>query len=162
MIVRKCPICKKLVWFWQDRAKVNIELKTGKTLKVFLHLDCFLGSYHNWEVIYRNAETRRGGSEMKKIYIAGKITGDPDYRAKFRAEDERLRALGYDTVNPAELVPEGTPWDMAMRTVIKAMLDCDGVSLLPGWRNSRGAVIEECLARLLKMDVREIAGWDGR
>ena len=32
-----------------------------------------------------------------KIYLAGKITGDENYREKFRKQEERLRMMGsYD------------------------------------------------------------------
>lgn len=41
-----------------------------------------------------------------KIYIAGAITGDPEYREKFRRAEEAVRAEGHVAVNPAVL-PEG-------------------------------------------------------
>lgn len=41
-----------------------------------------------------------------KIYIAGKINGDPGYLDKFRGEAEKLEALGHIVLNPAAL-PEG-------------------------------------------------------
>lgn len=48
-----------------------------------------------------------------KIYIAGKITGDPNYKMKFRMTAKHIQEL-YPTaviLNPAEL-PEGlTPKD---------------------------------------------------
>ena len=94
---------------------------------------------------------------MKKIYISGKITGDPNYREKFLKEEDRLFSLGYEPVNPAACVPSGTEWAKAMKTVLRVMLLCDGVSLLPDWRKSRGAKIEARLARKLGMDVRPYA-----
>ena len=45
-----------------------------------------------------------GGKEMNKIYIAGKITGDPEYRAKFAAVEEMLERDPVNVViNPAVL-----------------------------------------------------------
>ena len=41
-----------------------------------------------------------------KIYIAGAITGDPEYREKFRRAEEAVRAEGHVAVNQAVL-PEG-------------------------------------------------------
>jgi hypothetical protein len=46
-----------------------------------------------------------------------------------------------------------------MKTVVREMLTCDGVALLPDWKESRGAKIEERLARELEMDVRNISEW---
>jgi len=97
----------------------------------------------------------------RKIYISGKVTGDPDYGEKFIAEADRLRALGYRPVNPTAQIPEDESWPSAMRIALGAMLACDGVSLLPGWRESRGAKVEERLTRELEMDVRASHEWDG-
>jgi len=96
---------------------------------------------------------------MKKIYIAGKVTGLVDYKARFEAESRRLRTLGYRPVNPTEIIDEGEPWESAMKTALRAMLECDGVSLLPDWMNSRGARMEYWLATELGMDVRRTEGW---
>ena len=38
-----------------------------------------------------------------KIYIAGKITGDRKYRAKFREAAKAMEALGHVVLNPATL-----------------------------------------------------------
>lgn len=76
-----------------------------------------------------------------KIYIAGKITGDPKYQNRFRGEAERLEALGHIVLNPAEL-PEGMSKAEYMR-ICFAMIDCaDTVFLLPGWQGSPGARLE--------------------
>ena len=96
---------------------------------------------------------------MKKIYISGKITGDPDYREKFKEEAARLYYLGYYPVNPAAMVPSDKSWAAAMKIVVSAMLLCDGVSLLPDWKKSKGAKIEVKLARKLGMDVRDSKKW---
>jgi len=96
---------------------------------------------------------------MKKIYICGKVTGDPDYDKKFLAEENRLFSLGYEPVNPAAFISRKEEWLKAMQMAIRAMLLCDGVSLLPSWKKSRGARIEASLARDLEMDVRDNLKW---
>lgn len=76
-----------------------------------------------------------------KIYIAGKITGDPKYRDRFRGEAEKLEGMGHIVLNPAEL-PEGMSKAEYMR-ICFAMIDCaDTVFLLPGWQGSPGAQLE--------------------
>ena len=95
------------------------------------------------------------------VYISGIITGDPGYMAKFRGEEERLRSLGYRPVNPAGIVPADVPREKAMRAAVRAMLQCEGVSLLPGWQRSKGARIEANLACALGLDVRRSGQWKG-
>ncbi len=41
-----------------------------------------------------------------KIYIAGRITGNPHYKAQFKATQTMLQEAGHTVLNPAEL-PEG-------------------------------------------------------
>ena len=77
-----------------------------------------------------------------KIYIAGKITGDPKYRDRFREEAEKLEGLGHIVLNPAELL-EGMSKAEYMR-ICFAMIDrADTVFLLPGWQGSAGARLEQ-------------------
>ena len=76
-----------------------------------------------------------------KIYIAGKITGDPDYKAKFNAAATAYRRLGYTVLNPASL-PEGMQKADYMR-ICFAMIDtADVVAFLPGYETSPGAQLE--------------------
>ena len=81
-----------------------------------------------------------------KIYIAGKITGDPGYLDKFRGEAERLEALGHIVLNPAVL-PEGMGKADYMRICLAMLDSADAIGLLHGWGSSPGARIEYELAR---------------
>lgn len=100
---------------------------------------------------------------MKRVYVSGPMTGMPDFNyPAFNAAAAQLRAAGYEVVNPAELDANDTgpmTWEQYMRRDIKALMDCDGLALLPGWRNSRGALLESFLARALGFDVRPLNGW---
>jgi len=96
---------------------------------------------------------------MKKIYICGKVTGDQNYREKFREEENRLYSHHFWPVNPAAFISANEPWSKAMKIALRMMLLCDGVSLLPDWKKSKGAKIEARLARELGMDVRENNNW---
>lgn len=76
-----------------------------------------------------------------KIYIAGKITGEPNYKEKFDIAATSLEAQGHIVLNPAEL-PEGMLPADYMR-ICFAMIDtADAIYLLKGWCSSSGASIE--------------------
>jgi hypothetical protein len=90
-----------------------------------------------------------------KLYLAGPMTGYPEFNfPAFHAEAARLRALGFEIINPAEIVTDqGVAWLDCMRADIKQLVDCDGIALLAGWAQSRGASIEQNLARDLGLRV---------
>ena len=68
-----------------------------------------------------------------KIYIAGKITGDPDY-----------------IVNPVEEVPQKWPWWRQMMRCLRLVSGCKVVAMLPDWNDSRGERIEHGWAKFLR------------
>lgn len=78
-----------------------------------------------------------------KIYIAGKITGDPNYHTKFcKAKLELLRhGLRPAILNPASL-PEGMDLCDYSRICVAMMESADVVAFLPDWQDSRGARLE--------------------
>ena len=77
-----------------------------------------------------------------KIYIAGKITGDPNYKAKFEAAaEEYQKKKGCIVLNPTWL-PGGMLSADYMR-ICFAMIDtADVVAFLPGYETSPGAQLE--------------------
>ena len=78
---------------------------------------------------------------MQKLYLAGKITGDPNYKCKFGSAAGELRKIGYSVMNPA-MLPDGFEYNEYMH-VCKAMIEvCDAVVLMPDWTESDGAKME--------------------
>lgn len=76
-----------------------------------------------------------------KIFISGKITGDPDYKAKFEAAAQFYKKKGYTVLIPSVL-PGGMLAADYMR-ICFAMIDtCDAVAFLPDFRQSAGAQLE--------------------
>lgn len=93
-----------------------------------------------------------------KIYIAGKISNDPDYRAKFADAQRQIEAQGHIVLNPATL-PEGMEPKDYMR-ICFAMIDvADEVRFLPDFLFSIGAHIEHTYSKYCgKRCVRSVDG----
>lgn len=87
-----------------------------------------------------------------KIYIAGRIAGDPDYADKFFEAAEELRAKGHIVLNPATL-PEGMDKADYMRVCLSMIDTADIVYLLPGWAASPGARLEMIYCRYIEKAV---------
>ena len=86
-----------------------------------------------------------------KIYISGKITGTiKPAIIEFKEAEIKLQNLGYETRNP--LIPSESfdeTWEFYMKRSIKMMMECDGICMLPNWKQSNGAIIEYGLAKKL-------------
>lgn len=76
-----------------------------------------------------------------KIYLAGKIDGDPDYREKFNEVREYYEDSCDIVLNPADL-PEGMEPEDYMAICFTMIHRADLVVFLPDWPESRGASIE--------------------
>lgn len=88
-----------------------------------------------------------------KIYIAGKIAGDLDYKSKFGIVAEDYRKMGYAVLNPARM-PKGMQKADYMR-ICFAMIDtADVVIFLPGYETSPGAQLELQYCLYIDKDVR--------
>ena len=78
-----------------------------------------------------------------KAYIAGKITGDPSYKAKFDQAKQLLSRGGYKVITSSNL-PQGMQNSDYMR-ICMAMIDvAEVVAFLPDWKDSSGARLEHC------------------
>lgn len=80
-------------------------------------------------------------NKCRKLYIAGKISGDNDYRAKFNQAKNKLKKLGYIVLNPAEL-PEGMKPADYMEICFSMIRCADVIAFLPDWKESSGATLE--------------------
>lgn len=73
------------------------------------------------------------------LYLAGKITGDDNYRNKFNKAAKMLEGLGYTVLSPSVLPSKGFSYDAYIRMSTVMMDECDVVCFLPDWMDSPGA-----------------------
>lgn len=125
-----------------------------------------------------------------RIYISGGITGVADARERFNSASFELSLLGYDPLNPFTVIPTPEQCDgSCVRYVsgpnphdeeavkngghsyacildhdVKALFSCDGMALLPGWENSRGARMElqAAMSHENLIVVKSLDWWCGR
>lgn len=76
-----------------------------------------------------------------KVYIAGKITGDPNYRNKFLYAQMKLEQAGHTVLTPATM-PDGMKPEDYMRICIAMIDTADVVCFLHDWDQSLGAMLE--------------------
>lgn len=113
---------------------------------------------------------------MKKLYIAGPMTGYPKYNypAFFRAED--LLKKDWRVISPARLavcmwvnhrlIDNFESWEQYIditapkiperdykRTNIAELSCCDAICFLPGWKFSKGSKEELFIAKILALEI---------
>jgi hypothetical protein len=90
---------------------------------------------------------------MTRLYLAGPMSGVKDFNfPAFHEAAKRLRAEGYEVLNPAEN-PEQPSWAGYMRQAIAQLVTADAIAMLPGWERSRGARREHSIACDLEMPI---------
>lgn len=77
-----------------------------------------------------------------RIYIAGKITGDPQFKEKFAWAQKQLEEKGHTVLNPATL-PEGMKPADYMKMCLVMIDRADRVYFLEDYAESRGAMMEQ-------------------
>lgn len=86
-----------------------------------------------------------------KWYIAGPISSNlTGYKAEFAAAAAKLKAEGFDVINPAENPPQPS-WEAYMKVSLGQLVTADGIALLPRWQRSKGATLEAHIADELGM-----------
>lgn len=92
-----------------------------------------------------------------KIYIAGKISGDPDYKRKFFATQKLLEKSGHTVLTPA-MLPEGMDKEEYMRICFSMIDVSDIVMFLEDWKESPGARLEHSYCEYIEKAVAYFSG----
>lgn len=97
--------------------------------------------------------------KVKTVYISGPITGIPNHNEEsFDNADRLLSDLGYETINPInnDKRSRNKSWAFYMCLDMVSVAKADVLVLLPGWEQSKGAVIEIAVAERLEKEILEI------
>jgi uncharacterized protein DUF4406 len=90
------------------------------------------------------------------IYVAGRITGVPNYRDVFTAASNALAAKGWQVYDPAsfEDVMGQREYEACLRVDLSILLTvCSAAFFTDGWELSRGARAERAVADVIGLDM---------
>ena len=91
---------------------------------------------------------------MKKVYIAGPITGVEGYKDRFERAEEILLEAGYQPASPiAQGLVEGYTYRDYINRGLRILEECDAICPLPGWTGSRGTKLEKWYAETVQIPV---------
>ena len=94
-----------------------------------------------------------------KIYIAGKVTGDPNYKAKFYQAAKQVEGLGHTVLLPSMLPSTGLTEADYMRICLAMIYTADLVLFLPDYIESQGAMVEWMLCKKTGKPTDTLAHW---
>ena len=98
---------------------------------------------------------------MKRIYIAGPMTGKPDLnRMEFLEADLELHADGnFESVcNPSRIAfmrgwDDKTPLSVIAPVLLNTLMLCSHIYMLRGWKESKGATAEHAVAKWIGLEI---------
>lgn len=89
-----------------------------------------------------------------KIYIAGKITGNENYKDHFKQAELKLKSEGHQVINPT-WKPLGLTYKQYIDMGLMELSQCDGIYLLDGWKESKGARLEKQYSETIGLEIIE-------
>lgn len=94
----------------------------------------------------------------RTYYLAGPMTNYPDFNyaafgaMKLDLEEAAIKVKSPHTIPWPDHAPEGEElWQVMMRQALGMLLTCQGIILMRGWVQSKGALVEYNIAAQLKM-----------
>ncbi|MDR0485973.1 MAG: DUF4406 domain-containing protein [Elusimicrobiota bacterium] len=94
----------------------------------------------------------------KRVYIAGAISGDKNFKIKFGIAERELREAGHIVLNPASLpqAVKGKTYRQYIDDSHKMLIKADAIFMLPGWQTSRGACLEFLYGWICGLEILEV------
>ena len=97
---------------------------------------------------------------MKKLYLSGAITNNPNYKIDFAVAYKKLTVAGYTVISPLAICDDGWDWNKCMRHCIEVLVTkCDAVAIIRSWYVSFGSELEMHIAEKLGMPVKTVEDW---
>ena len=88
---------------------------------------------------------------MKRIYIAGSITKNPDYKKQFCNAEKILLSKGYVVFNPAK--NKANSYKEYIDIGLRQLQQCDAIYLLSNYKESNGALLEFKYAKTVGIEI---------
>lgn len=90
---------------------------------------------------------------MKKIYISGSITNNPNYRVDFCRKYRELENSGKYIVLTPLMINAKLSWEDYMHIDFAMLEVCDVIYMMKGWEQSKGAKEELEHAKKLNLEI---------
>lgn len=86
-----------------------------------------------------------------KIYIAGSITNNPNYKEQFKEVENFLIQQGHAVINPVKNL--GFSYKEYIDMGLCELMKCDAIYMLEGYSNSKGALLELQYAKTAGLEI---------
>ena len=81
---------------------------------------------------------------MKKVYLSGSITSDPNYKEHFTRDREHFISKGFDVFDPT--TTKRATYQEYLRADLLELLECDFIHYVNDITTSKGAFLEKIVA----------------
>ena len=93
--------------------------------------------------------------EIKRLYLAGSITGNKRYKDEFSRASWQLKNAGYVVENPVDFCNE----DWSLRKCIRVLSKQNAIAVIGDVQNSKGASLELKIGEALGMEIKSVDQW---